>query len=69
MSASILYYLNMGLSPTQALDRFMVEDEGLPPEAFADARGVTARAVTKNLADADELLPTEDTDDDQEDLL
>lgn len=59
--ARLLYLISArNLSPTQAVDVMMVHDSGIPADEWANARNVTERAVTKNLADAaaDEDLPS-----------
>jgi len=42
-------YITTGLSPTVALDLYMVRDEGMRPETWGRIRGRTGRAVTKSL--------------------
>lgn len=52
----IMYLMQRGLSLTQAVDYHVVEDEGIPAEDWATVRGVTARAVSKNVEDSRDAL-------------
>lgn len=56
----VMYLMNCGCSLTQAVDYSVVVDHGIPPEDWANARGVTPRAVTKSVDDAAEILGWDD---------
>jgi len=61
----VMYYLQSGLSLTQAVDTAAVADHGMPAEDWATVRDVTPKAVKNSLRDAQEagLIPTDETDD------
>lgn len=52
----VMYLMHQGLSLTQAVDYTVVVDEDIPPEHWANVRGVTDRAVMKSVNDAKAML-------------
>jgi|AntDeeMinimDraft_5_1070356.scaffolds.fasta_scaffold18381_3 hypothetical protein len=52
----VRYLMGRGLSLTQSVDRTIVRDEGIPTKDWAEIRGVSERAVLKNIEDADAIL-------------
>jgi len=54
---TLTLYVSAGLSPTVALDLYMTKDVGMTPEAWASIRGMTGRAIVRNLKKAGETFP------------
>lgn len=47
----LVRYVSAGMSPTEALDLYMVKDAGMSAEAWASIRGRTTRAIEKNIGE------------------
>lgn len=52
----IRHLMDRGLSVTQAVDRVVVVDENIPADEWAEIRGVSERAVQKNVDDSETIL-------------
>jgi len=55
--ARVMYLMHQGASLTQAVDHTAVHHEGIAPEAWAEVRNVTPRAVEKSLTDCERAVP------------
>jgi hypothetical protein len=63
--AKVMWYMNQGLSLTQAVDTAVVIDHGIPAEDWSEVRSVSTGAVQNSVRHAQDvgLAPEPDDED------